>query len=244
MLLAGVLLIVGTGPLLAATLVYRMEFRRIEDRANDPRPRFGYLFVDSETGTTSTILVLVDPITGVAYYTTGLLDGKYFQVSPVLRRQNPVDVVTGGTGAGGADFAALQMSGRDARFFPVGRGRQVRLAPLLSGYLMLSGADSTGEVPALTAEQIAAELGYLGYARAQARFQRTATRAFGAQELDRAAIIELYTEELEAMGIESASGPNPGPSPSPTPTPSPGPSPDPTPTPTPTPTPDPDPDVP
>jgi len=201
----------------AATLIYRLEFRSIGEKVNDPRPRFGYLFVDSESGDVSTIIVLIDPVTRKAYHTTALITGRYFQVTPVLRRQSRMDVVNGGSGDGRSEFAALQMSGRDPKFSSVGSGRQVRLASFLSGYLLLSGADTLTEELPLTAEQISAQFGFVGYAKAEARFQRTATRNFGSRKLDKEQIIKFYTDELEAIGIEASGGPNPGPSPTPSP---------------------------
>lgn len=215
-----------------------MEFRRDGVVNNDPRPRFGYLFVDSSTGNVTSLITLVDPFTGQLYYLSSLLTGQYFQVTnPTGRRV--VDVISASSGTPGNDFAALQLTGQDRRTFPF-RGGSVLLAPTLNGWLMMSASDTESEneevSPGFTADALVGQLGFVGTYRAEARFQRTASRSFQRLGRSTAEITQFYTQALEDMNIDSGSGPNPGPSPAPTATPSPSPSPTATPVPTATPT--------
>jgi hypothetical protein len=220
----------------ATVLIYRVDYERTGQSVNYPSPRFGYFFVDPNSGAVSTLTVLIDPFSRNLYYTTGLLSGQFFQVRR-LHGSSTNDVITASSGAGGGESASLQVTGQTNKRFSVGGGQRFRLSSKLTGTLMLSGQEQPAEVPALTREAIAAELGFVGFAEATARYQRSASRLFNNRGEGVAEATEFYREMLEAMGIKAEREPQPDPSPTPIPVPVPSPSPEDDPFPDPTPDP-------
>lgn len=212
----------------ATVLIYRVDYERTGQAVNYPAPRFGYFFVNPNTGSVSTITVLIDPFSRDLYYTTSLLNGQFFQVRRVFGGStNDVISASSGEGTGSGESAFLQVTGQTNKRFSVGGGERFRLSSKLTGILMLSGREQPSEVDPLTRADIAAQSGFVGFAEATARYQRTASRLFNNRGEGEVEALEFYRQMLEDMGITAEQEPNPNPTPSPSPGPSPVPSPSP-----------------
>jgi len=238
-------LLVGTTALVADVISYSLDFSRTGRSVNYPNPQGGYLVVDIESGTASSIVLLDDPDTGEQYYTTGLFSGQYFTAtSDGSGRES--DVVSAGTG-GAIDSASLQVSGRKDSNVDIGGGSDVDAARRMVGFALMSGADAVvveaeGDDPDASVDE---SLGYVGTARVTARFAEGDTKNFNDNAKSASDAIAAYAEFYDNAGISGEGGNNPNPPPGPGPipdpdvTPTPEPSPTPTPDPFPTPTPNP-----
>lgn len=203
-----------------AVLIYRVDYARIGESVNYPAPRFGYFFVNPESGAVSSLTVLIDPFTRNLYYTSGLLSGQFFQVRRVLGGATN-DVIVASSGSQSGERAALQVTGMTNKRFSVGGGLRFRLSSKLRGVLLLSSSEQPAEADPLTQEEIAAQFGFVGFAEATARYQRTATRLFNNRGEGVSGAVEFYQKMLEDMNIQPEPAPSPSPGPSPQPSPSP-----------------------
>lgn len=232
-------LLLCSASLSASIISYQLEFNRTGRSVNYPNPRGGYLVVDLESGSVSSIVVLNDPETNEKYFTTGLFNGNYFTATSDSSG-NVSDVISAG-GGGGFESAALQISGRVRTNVDIGGDERVDAARKLVGFLLMSGSDAvvveSEEENPDASDELA--LGYVGSAKVTAEIAESDTQNFNNNDKSAADAIGTYAEIYENSGISSENGDTPNPGPNPSPEPSPSPEPEPTPDPLPTPTPDP-----
>ncbi len=204
-----VVLLLAAMPAGAELLVYSLRLEPTGTTVNYPGIPGGYLVVDENTGSFSSVMILRDPGTNLRYYTTNFLSGSYFQL---LREGGGVSSVlsslAGSSGSG--DDVAFQAVGNTDGGTNVGADASLRVAKKLRGFLMTNAEESftTG-----TSGDPQLELGFAGSSRANVDFESGSTRNANNARMTSAAAITAISRTLERQGIR----PEPTPTPSPTP---------------------------
>lgn len=213
----------------AQMVIYEVSFDDTGPGVNYSFIQGGYLVVDQNASSFSSVVVLNDPATWLPYYTTGLLAGSYMTMLEE-GSGNEVAVIYsmsgGGNGTTSGDSLAFQVIGDTSDNVKVGGGASLPIAKKLRGFLLAS-APETGTVDASGNSTFT--YGFAGSSKATAKFESGFTREANDNRLDSAGTLTALTELLKNRGI----GPEPTPTPSPSPTASPSPSPTATPSPTP-----------
>jgi hypothetical protein len=211
--LAGLLLVAV--PAGAELLVYSLRLDPTSNSVNYPGIPGGYLVVDENAGSFSSVMILRDPDTNRRFYTTSLLSGSYFEL---LREGGGVSAVLSSFGSGpeGGEAVAFQAVGKTDGGTRIGGGASTRVAKSLRGFLMTNAPESTTSG---TSGDPLIELGFAGASKAGVDFESGSTRNANNARMTSATAITEITRTLERQGIP----PEPTPTPSPTPTPTPSP---------------------
>jgi len=196
----------------AELLIYDLSFTTVGKSVNYSFLEGGYLVVDAATKSVTSIVILTDPDTRLAYYTTGLLDGTYMEmIEEGSGNEYAVIYATSGS-KGNADNIAFQILGKTSSTMRIGAGNSLSIAKKLSGYMLASGAEST----ALDASQLVSfSFGFAGSSKVTSNLQSALTNNANNNRVTAASEIEVLTEILTNRGIVPQ--PTPAPTPSPTP---------------------------
>lgn len=189
-------------------LVYNLELKQTGRSVNYAFFEGGYLVVDTGGSSFNSIIILSDPNTFTFYQASGFVTGTYNTILDYTGNSHAVLFgATAGTTAS-SDNAALQLEGDISENRSVGGGQRANLARRLRGYLLASGAQSSGNSTFT--------YGFAGTSEARARINLGLTRSFNSQGLTSSEAVTELEQLLVRRGIP---GPTPTPSPSPSPTP-------------------------
>jgi hypothetical protein len=196
----------------AELLIYDLSFTTVGKSVNYSFLEGGYLVVDAATKSVTSIVILTDPDTRLAYYTTGLLTGTYMEMIEE-GSGNEYAVIYGTSGSGGnADNIAFQILGKTSSTMRIGAGNSLSIAKKLSGYMLASGAQSTS----LDASQLVSfSFGFAGSSKVTSNLQSDLTNDANNNRLTAASELEVLTTVLTNRGIVPQ--PTPAPTASPTP---------------------------
>ncbi len=217
LILAGLLGLLVTG-LQAQVVVYELSFSNTGPNVNYSFLQGGYLVVDENASSFSSVVVLNDPVTFQPYYTTGLLSGSYLTMLEEGSNNEVAVIYSMSGGSDSADNIAFQVIGDTDNDTSVGGGASLPIAKKLKGFLLASAAESG---TTSTTGNSTFTYGFAGSSKATAKFQSGLTKDANNNRMDAATTVTYLTEVLTNRGI--------GPEPTPTPSPSPEPSPSPTP---------------
>jgi len=191
-------------------LVYNLELKQTGRSVNYAFFEGGYLVGDTGVSSFNSIIILSDPNTFTFHQASCFVTVTTDAILVYTGNSHAVLFgATGGTTAS-SDNAALQLEGDISENRSVGGGQRANLARRLRGYLLASGAQSSGNSTFT--------YGFAGTSEARARINLGLTRSFNSQGLTSSEAVTELQQLLLLRGI-----------PGPTPTPSPGPSPSPTP---------------
>jgi len=215
-MLAALLGLLVTG-LQAQVVVYELSFSNTGQNVNYSFLKGGYLVVDENASSFSSVVVLNDPVTFQPYYTTGLLSGSYMTMLEE-GSNNEVAVIYSMSGGSGdsADNIAFQVIGDTDNDTSVGGGASLPIAKKLKGFLLASAAESG---TTSTTGNSTFTYGFAGSSKATAKFQSGLTKDANNNRMDAATTVTYLTEVLTERGIGPEPTPTPSPSPSPSPTP-------------------------
>jgi len=192
-------------------LVYDLELEKTGRSVNYTFFRNGYLVIDPDASTFTSIVVLTDPNTFNFYQAADFVTGTYSEIRDYAGRRNAVIFgATAGTTAT-SDNAALQTVGPIDRRSGVGGEMRADYSQIMRGYLLASGAEinTSGNGSATRFEY-----GYAGFSHAKAEFNKSLTKAVNKQGLNSNQAVDFLEKYLFARGVP---GPTPTPAPSPTP---------------------------
>ena len=191
-------------------LIYDLELEKTGRSVNYTFFKDGFLVVDPEAATFSTIVVLTDPNTFNFYQAADFVSGSYSEILDYAGRRNVVlfGTTTGTTAT--TDNAALQVIGPIDTSGKMGGGFRAEYSEKMRGYLLASGP----EVEATTTNGTTTgfEYGYAGFSKAKAEFNKGLTKEVNGQSLDASGAVDFLEKYLSDRGIP---GPTPTPSPSP-----------------------------
>ena len=192
----------------ADLLIYDLSFNSTGKSVNYSFLEGGYLVVDEASKAVTSIVILTDPDTRLAYYTTGLLSGTYMELlEEGSHTEYAVIYSTSGSG-GTADNVAFQILGKTSKKTDVGAGDSLSVAKKLSGYMLASAAQSTSVDSSLL---VTFSYGFAGSSKVTSHLQSDLTSDFNNNRLSAASALTLLAEILKNRGIV----PEPSPSPSP-----------------------------
>ncbi|MEX1118268.1 MAG: hypothetical protein WEB60_05680 [Terrimicrobiaceae bacterium] len=208
-----VALLLGAIPAGAELLVYSLKLDPTSNSVNYPGIPGGYLVVDEDAGSFSSVMILRDPDTNRRFYTTSFLSGSYFEL---LREGGGVSSVLSslGGGSGTGEAVAFQAVGKTDGGTNVGGGVSLRVAENLRGFFMTNSDESS---TTSTAGDPLLELGFAGASKASVNFESGSTRNANNARMTSATAITEITRTLERQGIRPEATPTPTPTPSPTP---------------------------
>jgi hypothetical protein len=190
-------------------LVYDLELDKTGRSVNYTFFKDGFLVIDPDASSFTSIVVLTDPNTFLFYQGADFVTGTYNVIRDYAGRRNAVVFgATAGTTAS-SDNAALQVIGPIDRHGSVGGGMKADYSDKMRGYLLASGAeiDASGNG---TSSQF--EYGYAGFSRAKAEFNKRLTKDINGRGLNVSGAVDYLEKYLSDRGI-------PGNTPAPTPTP-------------------------
>jgi hypothetical protein len=200
--------------------IYELFFRNTGPGVNFPTLRGGYLVVDENAGTFSSIVVVNDPVTSLPYYTTSLLSGTYFEL--LSEGGELYGVFSGGSGAGGniAESVSFQSIGKVSRNVRVSSSSSMRVPRTTRGIAILNSK----EVYVTTSNSTAAgsppprilEYGFAGTSEVRTKFDEGFTRYVNDERMSAEEAVKDAIRRLENRGITPQPSPTPGPSPVPT----------------------------
>lgn len=197
-------------PTPSPVLIYDLELEKTGRSVNYTFFKDGFLVVDPEAATFSTIVVLTDPNTFNFYQAADFVSGSYSEILDYAGRRNAVlfGTTTGTTAT--TDNAALQVIGPIDNSGKVGGGYRAEYSDKMRGYLLASGP----EVEATTTNGTTSgfEYGYAGFSKAKAEFNKGLTKEVNNQSLDASGAVDFLEKYLSDRGVP---GPTPTPSPSP-----------------------------
>lgn len=210
-LLTIVVLLLVAMPAGAGLLVYSLRLEPTGTTVNYPGIAGGYLVVDDDAGSFSSVMILRDPDTNRRFYTTSFLSGSYFEL---LREGGGVSSVLSSLsgGSGGGEAVAFQVVGKTDGGTNVGGGVSLRVAKKLRGFLMTNAEESS--ISSTTGDPLL-ELGFAGASKASADFESGSTRNANNARMTSATAITEITRTLERQGIRPEATPTPAPSPTP-----------------------------
>ena len=204
----------------AQVVVYDLSFNTTGPSVNYSFLEGGYLVVDSDSKSVTSLVIQTDPVTDLLYYTTGVLAGTYMELRSEGSNQeyaviNSSSGLTGNS-TGNATSAAFQVIGKTSGHKNVGAGNSLSIASKLQGYLLASAAESvstdTNNITTVT-------YGFAGSSKVSANYQSGLTRDANDQRLDSSNTINMLTEVLKNRGVVPQPTASPTASPSPTATP-------------------------
>ena len=199
-------------PTPSPVLIYDLELEKTGRSVNYTFFKDGFLVVDPEAATFSTIVVLTDPNTFNFYQAADFVSGSYSEILDYAGRRNAVlfGTTTGTTAT--TDNAALQVIGPIDNSGKVGGGYRAEYSDKMRGYLLASGP----EVEATTTNGTTSgfEYGYAGFSKAKAEFNKGLTKEVNNQSLDASGAVDFLEKYLSDRGIP---GPTPTPLSSPAP---------------------------
>lgn len=195
----------------AELLVYSLRLDPTSNSVNYPGIPGGYLVVDEDAGSFSSVMILRDPDTNRRFYTTSFLSGSYFEL---LREGGGVSAVLSsfGSGSAGGEAVAFQVVGKTDGGTKVGGGVSIRVAKKLRGFFMTNAEESA---TANTSGDPLVELGFAGASRASMDYESGSTRNANNARMTSATAITQITRTLERQGIGPEATPTPSPSPTP-----------------------------
>lgn len=198
-------------PTPSPVLIYDLKLEKTGRSVNYTFFKDGFVVVDPEASTFSTVVVLTDPNTFNFYQAANFVSGSYNEILDYAGRRN---VVLFGSSAGiaaTADNAAMQVIGAIDRSGKVGGGLRAEYSDKLTGYLLASGPGMAGS--SANGTTAGYEYGYAGFSKARADFNKGLTKEVNNQSLDASGVVDFLEKYLSDRGI-------PGPTPTPSPTPS------------------------
>ncbi len=208
-----VVLLLAAIPAGAELLVYSLKLDPTSNSVNYPGIPGGYLVVDENSGSFSSVMILRDPDTNQRYYTTSFLSGSYFEL---LRGGGGISTVlsnlSGSSDSG--ESVAFQVVGKTDGGTNVGGGVSLRVAKNLRGFFMTNAEESS---TTSTSGDPLLELGFAGASKADVDFESGSTRNANNARMSSATAITEITRTLERQGIRPEPTPTPSPTPSPTP---------------------------
>jgi len=201
----------------AQVIIYSLSFSTTGPSVNYEALDSGYVVIDSNGGSFSSIIILKNPDNNRRFYTTSLLAGSYYD----LLEDGTGDIygvmTSSGSSSGNSTLESLMMQTiGPASQTSVGGGSSLQIPRRMRGFLLGNSEEATS-VDTRGRPQV--EFGFAGFSRVTARFDSTSTRDANNARLSASATITAITKTLERRGIR----PEPTPSPSPTPTPTPSP---------------------
>ena len=191
-------------------LIYDLELEKTGRSVNYTFFKDGFIVVDPEAATFSTIVVLSDPNTFNFYQAADFVSGSYSEILDYAGRRNVVLFGTTSGTTATTDNAALQVIGPIDTSSKVGGGFRSEYSDKMRGYLLASGP----EVEATTTNGTTTgfEYGYAGFSKAKAEFNKGLTKEVNNQSLDASGAVDFLEKYLSDRGVP---GPTPTPSPSP-----------------------------
>jgi hypothetical protein len=199
----------------AELLVYDLSFNTVGKSVNYSFIEGGYLVVDAATKSVTSIVILTDPATRLAYYTTGLLDGTYMEmIEEGSGSEYGVIYSTAGSG-GNADNIAFQILGKTSQTMRIGAGNSLSIPRKLSGYMVASGAESTSLD---NSQLVTFSFGFAGSSKVTSNLQSGLTNDANNSRLTAADELEVLIEVLKNRGIVPQPTPEPTASPTASPT--------------------------
>lgn len=201
-------------PTPSAVLIYDLELEKTDRSVNFTFFKDGFLVVEPEASSFSSIVVLTDPNTFTFYQAADFVTGSYNEILDYAGRRNAVLFGAMAGGNSTTDNAALQVIGPIDRSTGVGGGLRAELSDKMRGYLLASGSEVESTTTIGTTTQF--EYGYAGFSKAKAEFNKGLTKQVNNLDLDAAGAITFLEQYLFNRGIP---GPTPTPSPTPSPTP-------------------------
>lgn len=186
----------------AEILIYDLSFNTSGPSVNYSFLEGGYLVVDVNAKTVSSIVILTDPTTELQYYTTGLLSGTYMEMlEEGSGSEYAVIYSTSGSG-GSADNVAFQILGKTSKNTGIGGGNSLSIARKLRGYLLASAAESPAD---LTTGNSTFSYGFAGTSKVTANLQSGLTSDTNSQRLDASGALDNLAQVLENNGIVAES---------------------------------------
>lgn len=191
-------------------LVYDLVLDKTGRSVNYTFFKDGYLVVDPDASSFTSIVVLTDPNTFQFYQASDFLKGTYNEIRDYAGNRNAVLFgATAGTSAN-SDNSALQVIGPIDKNTGVGGEMRAKYSETLRGYFMASGP----EVSSGNGTNTRFEYGFAGFSRAKGQFNKNLSKQVNNAGLDMKGAVGFLEKYLIARGVVSAS---PSPSPSPTP---------------------------
>lgn len=198
----------------AELLIYDLSFSNVGKSVNYSFIEGGFLVVDSASKSVTSIVILTDPTTRLAYYTTALLSGTYMELIEE-GTGSEYAVINSSSGSGtNADTIAFQIIGKTSNSLRIGAGNSLSIAKKLTGYMLASGAQSTSLD---TSNQVSFTYGFAGSSKVTSTLQSGLTNDANNNRLTAAAELQVLTEVLTNRGIVPQPTPAPTASPSATP---------------------------
>ena len=212
-----------SGAVRAEILIYDLSFNRTGPAVNAPDLEGGYLLVDENSATVTSLIILNDPVTYLPYYTSGLLTANYMEM--IEEGSNTeFAVIYSMSGGSDADNLGFQILGKTSRT-EVGGGSSLKIARKLRGYMLTSSAESSTTTDSTTSsttdttgsstttETSSFSYGFASSSKVTAQLDSGLTKEVNNERLDAAGALKKLETELKNRGI----GPEATPSPSPTP---------------------------
>lgn len=198
-------------------VIYSLSFSPTGPSVNYNAIESGYVVVDTDSGSFSSVLILRDPANFKRYFTTSLLTGSYFD----LLEEGSGDIygvlTSGGSSGSGASLETLSLQALGkASSTSLGGGARLRVPRKLSGFLL---ANSQEAVTPNSGGGQTIEYGFAGSSRVRGKLDQASTRDANDARLTAAATVTAITETLQRRGIPPEATPTPTPTPSPTPSP-------------------------
>jgi hypothetical protein len=193
----------------ADVLIYSLSFSSTGETVNYSGIfNYGYVVVDEDAGSFSSILVLDDPETGVDYTDTSLLSGTFFDLLEDGNGDLYGVLSSGGGGNGTSGGLAFQVVGESSKT-SIGGGATLRVPRKMKGFLLSNSEEITdvneGGEPTL-------EFGFAGNSKVTARLDLNSTRDANDARLTPSATVTAILATLARKGV----GPQPTPTATPT----------------------------